>query len=75
LGSGYVTDTAYVHDFRRVQTPTILSLAALSKAIDYPSLNVGVVTGPAFSNASASLWKSPPRPLRAASASFKSLLN
>jgi hypothetical protein len=31
LGSGYVTDTAYVHDFGRVQTPAILSLAALSK--------------------------------------------
>jgi SAM-dependent methyltransferase len=29
-GAGYVTDTAYVHDFCRVQTPAILSLAALS---------------------------------------------
>ena len=32
-GSGYVTDTAYVHDFCRVQTPAILSLAALAKGI------------------------------------------
>jgi SAM-dependent methyltransferase len=32
-GSGYVTDTAYVHDFCRVQTPAILSLAALSKGV------------------------------------------
>lgn len=30
-GAGYVTDTAYVHDFCRVQTPAILSLAALSR--------------------------------------------
>jgi hypothetical protein len=32
-GSGYVTDTAYVHDFCRVQTPTILSFAALAKSV------------------------------------------
>ena len=32
-GSGYVTDTAYVHDFCRVQTPAILSLAALAKGV------------------------------------------
>jgi SAM-dependent methyltransferase len=35
-GSGYVTDTAYVHDFCRVQTPAILSLAALSKGVAVP---------------------------------------
>src|SRR5689334_2818626 len=35
-GSGYVTDTAYVHDFCRVQTPAILSLAALSKGVAAP---------------------------------------
>jgi SAM-dependent methyltransferase len=35
-GSGYVTDTAYVHDFCRVQTPAILSLAALAKGIAAP---------------------------------------
>lgn len=29
-GSGYVTDRAYVHDFCRTQTPTMLALAALS---------------------------------------------
>src|SRR5262245_12617080 len=28
-GSGYVTDKAYVHDFCRVQTPSMLALAAL----------------------------------------------
>jgi SAM-dependent methyltransferase len=32
-GSGYVTDTAYVHDFCRVQTPAILSLAALARGV------------------------------------------
>lgn len=32
-GSGYVTDTAYVHDFCRAQTPAILSLAALSRNV------------------------------------------
>ena len=32
-GAGYVTDTAYVHDFCRVQTPAILSLAALSRDV------------------------------------------
>jgi SAM-dependent methyltransferase len=32
-GAGYVTDTAYVHDFCRVQTPAILSLAALSRNV------------------------------------------
>src|SRR5215470_6089387 len=35
-GSGYVIDTAYVHDFCRVQTPAILSLAALAKGIAAP---------------------------------------
>src|SRR5215470_763548 len=35
-GSGYVTDTAYVHDFCRAQTPAILSLAALSKGVAVP---------------------------------------
>jgi SAM-dependent methyltransferase len=29
-GSGYVTDTAYVHDFCRVQTPPMLALTALA---------------------------------------------
>jgi SAM-dependent methyltransferase len=29
-GSGYVTDTAYVHDFCRVQVPSMLALAALT---------------------------------------------
>jgi SAM-dependent methyltransferase len=37
-GSGYVTDTAYVHDFCRVQTPTILSFAALAKGVAAPGL-------------------------------------
>jgi SAM-dependent methyltransferase len=32
-GAGYVTDTAYVHDFCRVQTPAILGLAALSRNV------------------------------------------
>jgi SAM-dependent methyltransferase len=35
-GAGYVTDTAYVHDFCRVQTPAILSLAALSRNVAAP---------------------------------------
>jgi SAM-dependent methyltransferase len=35
-GSGYVTDTAYVHDFCRVQIPAILSFAALAKGIAAP---------------------------------------
>lgn len=35
-GSGYVTDTAYVHDFCRVQTPAILSLAALARGVAVP---------------------------------------
>jgi SAM-dependent methyltransferase len=35
-GSGYVTDTAYVHDYCRVQTPAILSFAALSKGVAAP---------------------------------------
>jgi hypothetical protein len=35
-GSGYVTDTAYVHDFCRVQTPAILSLAALARGVAAP---------------------------------------
>jgi len=32
-GAGYVTDTAYVHDFCRSQTPALLSLAALSRGV------------------------------------------
>jgi SAM-dependent methyltransferase len=32
-GSGYVVDTAYVHDFCRVQTPPMLALAALAGGI------------------------------------------
>jgi SAM-dependent methyltransferase len=32
-GSGYVTDTAYVHDYCRAQTPPILSFAALCKGV------------------------------------------
>jgi SAM-dependent methyltransferase len=35
-GSGYVTDTAYVHDFCRVQTPPMLALAALSGGVEAP---------------------------------------
>ncbi len=35
-GAGYVTDTAYVHDFCRVQTPAILSIAALAKNVAAP---------------------------------------
>ena len=35
-GSGYVTDTAYVHDFCRVQVPAILSFAALARGIAAP---------------------------------------
>jgi SAM-dependent methyltransferase len=35
-GSGYVTDTAYVYDFCRVQTPAVLSFAALSKGVAAP---------------------------------------
>ena len=32
-GSGYVVDTAYVHDFCRVQVPAMLSFAALAKGV------------------------------------------
>jgi SAM-dependent methyltransferase len=35
-GSGYVTDTAYIYDFCRVQTPAVLSFAALSKGVAAP---------------------------------------
>ena len=35
-GSGYVVDTAYVHDFCRVQVPAILSFAALAKNVAAP---------------------------------------
>src|SRR5262245_21221487 len=35
-GAGYVTDTAYVHDFCRVQIPPLLSFAALAKGIAVP---------------------------------------
>src|SRR5258708_23502648 len=38
-GSGYVTDTAYVHDLCRVQTPAILSFAALAKSVAAPGLD------------------------------------
>ncbi|MEJ0074243.1 MAG: class I SAM-dependent methyltransferase [Alphaproteobacteria bacterium] len=37
-GSGYVTDTAYVHDYCRVQTPPILSFAALCKGVAAPGI-------------------------------------
>jgi SAM-dependent methyltransferase len=33
-GSGYVTDTPYVHDYCAVQTPAMLSLAALSAGVE-----------------------------------------
>src|SRR6266446_336802 len=35
-GAGYVTDTAYVHDFCRVQTPAILSIAAIARNVAAP---------------------------------------
>jgi SAM-dependent methyltransferase len=35
-GSGYVTDTAYIYDFCRAQTPAVLSLAALAKNVAAP---------------------------------------
>ena len=35
-GSGYVVDTAYVHDFCRVQVPAMLSFAALAKNVAAP---------------------------------------
>jgi SAM-dependent methyltransferase len=35
--AGYVTDTAYVHDFCQFQTPAILSVAALAKGVAAPS--------------------------------------
>jgi SAM-dependent methyltransferase len=35
-GAGYVIDTAYVHDFCRVQIPAILSFAALAKGVAAP---------------------------------------
>ena len=35
-GSGYVTDTAYVHDYCRAQTPPLLSFAALCKGVAAP---------------------------------------
>jgi SAM-dependent methyltransferase len=35
-GSGYVTDTAYVHDYCRAQTPPILGFAALCRGIVAP---------------------------------------
>jgi SAM-dependent methyltransferase len=34
--AGYVTDTAYVHDFCQFQTPAILSVAALAKGVAAP---------------------------------------
>src|SRR5262245_32229112 len=36
-GSGYVVDTAYVHDYCRTQTPTILGFAALAKSVSTPA--------------------------------------
>ena len=33
-GAGYVTDTAYVHDYSHVQTPAMLALAALSGGVE-----------------------------------------
>ncbi|MGA8900271.1 MAG: class I SAM-dependent methyltransferase, partial [Bradyrhizobium sp.] len=35
-GGGYVTDTAYVHDFCRVQTPAMVALAALAGDVAAP---------------------------------------
>lgn len=35
-GSGYVIDTAYVHDFCRVQTPSMVALAALAGGVAAP---------------------------------------
>src|SRR5262249_17330404 len=35
-GSGYVTDTAYVHAFCRVQVPAVLSFAAVAKGVAAP---------------------------------------
>ncbi|HEV3372638.1 MAG TPA: class I SAM-dependent methyltransferase [Xanthobacteraceae bacterium] len=35
-GSGYVVDTAYVHDFCRVQVPPMLSFAALAGGVEAP---------------------------------------
>ncbi|MBR0726724.1 class I SAM-dependent methyltransferase [Bradyrhizobium manausense] len=35
-GSGYIVDTAYVHDFCRVQVPAMLSFAALAKGVAAP---------------------------------------
>jgi hypothetical protein len=41
-GSGYITDSAYVHDFCRVQTPPTLALAALAGGVE----SVGGAGGP-----------------------------
>ncbi len=35
-GSGYVIDTAYVHDFCRVQTPSMVALSALAGGVAAP---------------------------------------
>jgi SAM-dependent methyltransferase len=35
-GAGYVVDTAYVHDFCRVQVPTMLAFAALAGGVEAP---------------------------------------
>lgn len=35
-GSGYIVDTAYVHDYCRTQTPAILGFAALAKTVSAP---------------------------------------
>jgi SAM-dependent methyltransferase len=35
-GSGYVTDTTYVHDFCRLQTPSLLELVALAGGVAAP---------------------------------------
>jgi SAM-dependent methyltransferase len=36
-GSGYVTDTAYVLDYCRVQTPPVLAMAALAAGVELPA--------------------------------------
>ncbi len=41
---GYVTDTAYLHDFCQFQTPAILSIVALAKGVLPPELDGGPIT-------------------------------
>jgi SAM-dependent methyltransferase len=43
-GAGYVTDTAYVHDFCRAQTPAILAFAALCSGVATPGGSGGSLT-------------------------------